>query len=332
MSNSDDQKAISEREDEAFEWLTRLTSGEVTTDQLQGLAEWRARSPANEAAFREAGKLWHTLKPVAETASRQQAPLRQQMSPGARSLSGTMRPGRRALLGGALAASAAYLVVRPPLGLWPSLSELSSDYRTATGQQRRVMTSGGATIEMNTQTSIDVSSTGDGVERIQLIAGEAAIATSSSASRSIVALAGDGTATASNATFNMRRTGASVCVTCVNGTVLVEHRGRPVTLSHGQQVSYAEAGLGPAAEIDPALVTAWQNGILNFHNEPLGRVIAEVNRYWPGRIIVTSADLERRLVTARFKLDRLDDAITQIQLVFRAKVVRLPGGVVVLSA
>ena len=130
----------------------------------------------------------------------------------------------------------------------------------------------------------------------------------------------------------MRRNGSSVCVTCVNGAVLVEQGGSPVTLSQGQQVSYAEAGLGVATEIDPALVTAWQNGILNFHNEPLGRVIAEVNRYWPGRIIVTNADLERRLVTARFKLDRLDDAITQIQLVFRAKVVRLPGGVVVLSA
>ena len=131
--------------------------------------------------------------------------------------------------------------------------------------------------------------------------------------------------------FNIRRAGSSVCVTCVAGAVLVEQRGG-VTLRPGRQVSYADRGLGAAVEVDPSRVTAWQEGILLFHDEPLGRVVDEVNRYWPGRIIVADADLGRRLVTARFKLGHLDDAITQIQLVFRASVTRLPGGIVVLSS
>jgi transmembrane sensor len=327
MTGSDDQKIPSGMpEDEAFEWLTRLTSGEVTEGELQALGHWRAQSPGNEAAFVAAGKLWHSVKPAVESVARQN---RAVAAPSPRT---NTRIGRRAVLGGALAASAAYLIVRPPLNLWPSLSELTSDYRTVTGQQRRVTTEGGATIELNTQTSIDIRLTAAGTERIELIAGEAAIATAANASRSIVALAGDGRATATDATFNIRRTGSSVCVTCLTGAVLVEQRGQPVTLRQRQQVSYADQGLGPSVEVDPAGVTAWQEGILVFHDEPLGRVIEEVNRYWPGRIIVTNADLGRRLVTARFKLDHLDDAIAQIQLVFRAKVTRLPAGVVVLSS
>uniref|UniRef100_Q07NA9 Putative FecR n=1 Tax=Rhodopseudomonas palustris (strain BisA53) TaxID=316055 RepID=Q07NA9_RHOP5 len=324
MTESDNQN-MATREDEAFEWLTRLTSGEVTTGELQALALWRAQSPENEAAFVEAGKLWHSVKPAVERVARQ----RQGMA--APSAGANMRLGRRAMLGGALAASAGYLMVRPPLGLWSSLSELTSDYRTVTGQQRRVTTEGGATIELNTRTSIDIRLAGD-TERIELIAGEAAIATAARAARSIVALAGDGRATATDAMFNMRRDGSSVCVTCVSGTVLVEQRGVPVTLRQKQQVSYTDAGLGPLLEIDPAGVTAWQQGILAFHDEPLGRVVDEVNRYWPGKIIVANASLAKRPVTARFKLDRLEDAITQIQLVFHANVTRLPGGVVVLSS
>jgi transmembrane sensor len=201
-----------------------------------------------------------------------------------------------------------------------------------TGQQRRVTTEGGTMIELNTQTSIDIRLSAGGTERIELIAGEAAIATAANASRSIMALAGDGRATATDATFNMRRSGASVCVTCVTGVVLVEYRGRPVRLQQRQQVSYSDEGMGTPVEVDPVGVTAWQDGILVFHDEPLGRVIEEVNRYWPGRIIVANANLGERLVTARFKLDHLEDVITQIKLVFHANVTRLPGGVVVLSS
>lgn len=329
MTESDDQKMPSDaREDEAFEWLTRLTSGEVTTGELRALERWRAQSPSNETAFVEAAKLWDSVKPAVETVARQD----RGVARSAQFPRTNMRMGRRAMLGGALAAGAAYLVVRPPLGLWPSLSELTSDYRTATGQQRRITTDGGATIAMNTQTSVDIRPAAGEAERIELIAGEAAIATAANASRSIVAFAGDGRATATDATFNMRRSGSSVCVTCVTGAVLVEQRGHPVTLQQRQQVSYADEGMGPAVEVDPAGVMAWQEGILVFHDEPLGRVIEEVNRYWPGRIIVANANLGKRLVTARFKLDHLEDAITQIQLVFRANVTRLPGGVVVLSS
>jgi transmembrane sensor len=129
----------------------------------------------------------------------------------------------------------------------------------------------------------------------------------------------------------MRHTESSVCVTCVTGAVLVQQRGQMVTLQQKQQVSYTDQSLGTAVEVDPVGVTAWQQQILVFHDEPLGRVIDEVNRYWHGRIIVANAGLGRRLVTARFKLDHLDEAITQIELVFGANVVRLPGGIVILN-
>ena len=56
-------------------------------------------------------------------------------------------------------------------------------------------------------------------------------------------------------------------------------------------------------------MTAWQQGLLIFRDVPLARVIDEVNRYRPGRIIVVDPRLGRREVVADFRLDRLDAVV-----------------------
>ena len=83
--------------------------------------------------------------------------------------------------------------------------------------------------------------------------------------------------------------------------------------------------------VDPAIVAAWRDGELLFQNEPLARVIEEVNRYRPGRIILVNEALGQRRFTAQFKLDRLEVVITQLKATFGARVVSLPGGVVLVS-
>ena len=50
----------------------------------------------------------------------------------------------------AVAASAAYLALRPPLGLWPGIGELAADYRTARGEQRRLTLGDALDVQMNT--------------------------------------------------------------------------------------------------------------------------------------------------------------------------------------
>jgi transmembrane sensor len=68
-----------------------------------------------------------------------------------------------------------------------------------------------------------------------------------------------------------------------------------------------------------------------FRKEPLVNVIAEINRYWPGRIVLLDTKLGQSLVTARFKLDRLNDVLVQVREVFGAPVRTLPGGVVLIG-
>jgi transmembrane sensor len=241
---------------------------------------------------------------------------------------------RRAFLGGALAASAAavaYLAVRPPLGLWPSLSELRADYRTGVGEQRSVALADGPLVELNTRTSIVVVPVAGGPAHMELISGEAAVSVAPDKARAVEVVAAGGRVVATNSTFNLRCDGDTVIATCLSGAIEVRHGGRSAQLQAQQQVTYSSNGLGPVTVIDPAVVTAWQEGLLVFHSTPLAEAVAEINRYRSGRIILTNAALGRRLFNARFRIKNVDGIVTQIQEAFGASVTTLPHGIVLLS-
>lgn len=329
MADSSDQMSdVPEgKKDEALDWVIRLTSGDATQADLEALKRWRKESPLNEAAIVQASKLWKSVGSSVESFVRSDP----KAAPFGRFAQRDIKLQRRAALGGAFAAAAAYAVVRPPFGLWPSFAELNADYRTGTGQQRRI-TVAGAQVELNTETSIDAWATPSGGDRIKIITGEAIITAAADTARPLVVVAANGRTTASGAVFNVRHFSASVCVTCVAGTITVEQLGQTATIQPSQQITYVDDGLGTPVKVDPSVVTAWRNGVLIFHNEPLADVIKDVNRYLPGRIILMNASLGNQLVTARFRLDRLDDVLTQVQEVFGASVTRLPGGVVLINS
>ncbi|WP_375595210.1 FecR domain-containing protein [Algihabitans albus] len=309
---------------EALSWIVRLTSGEATAADADSLARWRAQSSEHERSFVQALCLREALR----AAGKEIAELPDSAVQAARYPQQRRRVfNRRVLLGGAVAASAAgVLIARPPLGLWPSFSELSADYRTGTGERREVLLPDGARLDLNTQTSIVVRSS-QGQRQVELIAGEAAI---SAAASPFVLLAAEARTTAEQARFNVRLLGDRVQVTCLSGSVAVMWRSRAITLEPGQQVAYSPEVLEEPAEIDPAVVVAWQQGLLIFKDEPLAAVIEEVNRYRLGKIILTKRELESLRVNGVFHLDRLDGVIAQVRSL-GAEVTTLPGGFVLLS-
>jgi transmembrane sensor len=315
---------------EARDWVLRLSSGALTAADAAELNRWRATSRAHRRALAEANRLWDMATQGAMEALAEGAP------PGWVQSASHPRAGldRRFFLGGALAASAAgaaYLAVRPPFHLWPALTEFAADVRTNTGQQRNVVSGGGAAVALNTNTSVNFPPSTGGADRIELVAGEAAITTPAVTSRPVVVLAADGRSLTNDAQFNVRYDTSEVEVTCFNGTVQVYCGDRMVTLTRRQQVPYGRGKLGTIVEIDPEVIAAWRAGLLVFRNDPLSHVIDEVNRYRPGKIIVMNEALARQLVFASFRLDRLDEVVPRVAKVFGAHVRTFPAGITVLS-
>lgn len=315
-------------EREAHAWVRRLMSGEATLDDAEALRRWQHQSAAHAEAFAEASRLWRAFGPAGRSLSRRTgaaADLSPWAEPG-------RRFGRRALLGGGLATAAAAAgaaIWHPPLALWPSWSELTADYRTSTGEQRRIALASRVSVQMNTQTSIAVLSAD--ADRIELISGEAAITTPPDAAGPFTVIASAGRTIARQATFEVRHLGSEVCVTCLAGEVQVERGDRAVTVREKQQLVYSERLMGKPVTIDPAVASAWREGLLIFRYTPLAQVVAEVNRYRPGRIVLLNAALGHDLVNGRFHIDRIDEVLLQLQQAFGAEVRSLPGGVVLLS-
>jgi transmembrane sensor len=315
---------------QALAWVIRLHSGSATSEDAAALGLWRQRSAEHEAAFRDAVRLWRSFgEATRELASESGLVDVERRSP----RDARVGLSRRALIGGAMAASVAggYVVVRPPMGLWPSFEELAADYRTAKGERRNIALSDNVALTLNTQTSIAVRSE-QGAPRIELISGEAAIQAGREAPVPLVIDAAGGRVTALRASFNVRCLDRAVSVSCIEGDVEVEWKGQRVAISEEQQINYStETGLGRASQADLEQANAWRKGLLIVRDWPVGRLVEEINRYRPGRIVVMDEQLGRRMISGTFHLDHLDDFIAQAHGLFGATARSLPGGIVLLS-
>jgi transmembrane sensor len=327
---------------EAYTWLVRLRSDGLTSEDAAAFQHW-CRLPGHAQAYAQVRETWRALAPVAGAvrAEAAQAGSSVSLAAATRSWRNTGRPGRRAFLGGALAASAGYLLLRPPMGLWPSVADFTADYRTGTGEQRKITLAGGSVIQMNTQTRINVRTAADAADGIELLAGEAEIDTgmdnagaamrTRSPGGAITVLAGGGLARARAARFNIRRTGTQVCLTCLEGEVTLEHARGVFKIGRAQQLSYGESGVSAVSHIDAADISAWRDGILVFKDMPLAAAVAEINRYRPGKLVLMNAQLGRKRVQLRLSIAQLAEAAEMIRAVYGADLTQLPGGVVLLS-
>lgn len=298
------QSAASPLHDEARDWLVLLTSGRATVADAKALKAWCAQSPEHAQAFEQAKTLWQHVAPALEHVSQP------------RSL------GRRAFLGGAIAASAAVVMVR--VGVPGGFAGLTADYRTEVGEQRHVLLSDGISLELNTQTRI--SRVGQGIE---LIEGEVEVV--AHVAQPLKVQAGEGWVSAAQARFNLRNTDYNVCVTCIEGSLLVDIAGHSVRLDSGRQLTYGAAGVSDVTTVDTQAVVAWREQVLVFNNATLATVVDEINRYRPGMLVLLNKQLGQRRVQARFSLQQLAGVALLIRDAYGAKCTELPGGVVLLS-
>lgn len=313
---------------EGLDHLNRLQSGAITERDAAEFIAWRNRSLAHEEAFRAAVRLQRLVRGLDWDLAPEDARNAPNVIPIARAAERKLS--RRTLLGGALAASfgGGLLFTGLSLDMVPSVSELRADYRTGAGERRLVQLAGGATVNLNTRTSIIMRDV-HGIAGVELVDGEAVL---DSRGRQVALIAGEGVSIGNVGRFNARRDGNAVCITCLTGEVEVEWAGRRRRLKATEEVRYDGQGIGAVtAGPDPAVLTAWQSGTLIFREMPMRSVIAEINRYRPGKVYLANEELAERRLTGTYFIDRLNDFFSQVQLGLGVKVMRLPGNIIVLG-
>ena len=287
---------------EALGWLLHLNSGNASDEDRAAFEAWQNWSEQHRQATARAKRLWGELGPALIT-----------KKAGAGKLPAIVV----AAIGLAALAYAG--------GLFGSPASYFADYASSTGEIRHIVLKDGSEVDLDTGTSFDVS---DGDRAITLHTGQVFVKVKPGNPTPFTVSTGSVRSVALGTAFAVRRDVGQETILVsessvrVSGTELAQAvdvaAGFAVTAAHGSAL------VGPVAA-DVAAMTAWRNGELRFTQRPLGDVIAELNRYRRGRIVILGGDLKSMPVTGNVEIADVDSFLSSLQTALPVKVLRIPG-------
>jgi len=290
----------------AADWLIRAQSAPDDPQLRAELAEWLAADPAHAAAYRSAQRMWGLagMLPPDAAAPARAAPARPRP-----------RWGRR------FAAAAAVLVVAALLTLFlPGLLlRLEADHRTGTGEVSRVTLPDGTAVHLDAGSAIALAYD-PRRRRVRLLAGEAYFEVAREPNRPFQVEADEVRAVATGTAYAVAMTADSVAVTVREGGVEViptERSRQRIRMAAGERLSVARAG-GTATKgtVAPADIASWRERRLAVNDLSVAEVLAQLERYRPGRIVLRDAALGARRITGSFDLA---DPLEAVRAIVRAQ-------------
>ena len=318
--------------DQARVWFSRLQADDVTDAERVQFKRWYQENQQHAQAYDNVRRFWEMLKIPAEqvqakvTTETTPAPLFSTLhgsSDGAKKSTST-----RAASYGVITLMLVILLFNP---LLKQFQNWQSNYHTNAGEQLTVALSDGSQVILNTDTALKVAFV-ENERRIQLLHGEAYFKVAHNKIRPFIVSHEMTRTQAVGTTFTVKDSGHETQVLVSEGTVKVSaHDSDDGVLVHiNQQVDYQHEQFGKvnAANVFEAL--AWQRGQLIFTQQPLQQVIAEINRYHPGKIVLMNPALKQRVVSGVFDTTDPNAAIDALKATLKLTVLNFSGRLVLL--
>lgn len=294
----------------AADWLLRLQSETANDETIREWVQWCEADVRNQQAFDGVRELLQ----VADGLAGEVRDGELIGAAGSSSLAaGMFESSWRARLQRPLRALAASLVILAVAGVvWAMLIStgrlpvLNGSVIVANTPVRSAMLPDGTKVALASKSTIAVSYTDD-TRALELRDGEAFFAVTPNKSRPFIVTAAGVSVRAVGTAFNVRRAAERVVITVTEGTVDIYREGQdaaPVRAGAGSQVAW-HVGTGQRREettSDEPVVTSvattmamgWREGRLEYRNEPLDAVVADINRY-AKRPVVIADDPVRKL-------------------------------------
>jgi transmembrane sensor len=260
--------------EQAMHWHLELQERDVSEDTLAAWMNWRQAHPVHEHAWQRA-----------EAFSQRMSDIR---SPNQRPLAhAALRPtmSRRTAikqLGVLMAAGA---------GVWSMkdaalLQDLTADYHSRIGEQRRIALADNTHVQLNTDSAINVVFERE-VRRIKLLRGEMLVTRDKIADGRPLSIAtAEGRLDVALARFSVRQRSGITQVSVYQGSLVINpsaQRQLAMTLQAGEQLSFNAQGLitRQAVALTPP---AWSQGMLVAQGQPLQDFLGELSRYRRGHL------------------------------------------------
>jgi transmembrane sensor len=301
----------------AQQWFVLLQDDDVTQADRRRFAAWLAADPAHAQAWAETEQLWARMDAVVPA-------LRARDAWQASRKSGVQMSRR----GWLKQAAAAALVLGGGVGVAVS-SDLFADHRTGLGERRSLKLADGSVVDLDADSALSVSFSA-GQRRIELHRGRAFFQVAADPSRPFVVAANTGEIRALGTAFSVKIAPDVVHVMVSEHAVAVSLGGDTLRLDEGRALAYGSAGLGQAAPVDIVSQLAWRQDRLFFQEAPLREVVADLDRYRPGRILILEADLADLPVTGFFHAGQTEAALQTIEATLPVRLSRLTERLVVI--
>ena len=305
--------------DEAVDLLIRLQGDQNNPLSIEMARSWRARGPAYEDAWIEACEI-HGMTGKILTDQRKAA--RRSGYPSRR----TFMVGATVAAGGALAGS--YVVPR-------AILRAKADYITTTGEIRHERIPDGSAVTLGPDSALALHLT-DTVRRIELLQGMAFFEVAPDPARPFEVRSGEALATALGTAFEVSDDTGFVTVAVAHGLVGVRLPSgveqRDTQLSAGHSITFGEKNRSVVrATRDAAQISAWMSGQIVAEQERISVVVAQIGRWYPGRIIMADRALGNEYISGVFNLGDPLGALDAIVLPYGGKIHRFSSYLVVIS-
>ena len=298
MNHTDRGSPTPAQEQAAFAWLSLLHDRPSAGDQLT-FSQWLRADPAHAEAYAQAQVVWELSEGPARTLADEEALALQGY------LAAMDRPRRPQLLrwSGALAMAACLLLmVSLGTGWQPQrwLDDLGADYVSAPGEIRTVTLADQSQVTLDADSAIAVDFS-HGERHVQLRRGAGFFSVTHTGEPFLVE-AEKGQARVLGTQFEVRLQPHGAQVTVLSGRVGVtaDRDAAQQILTAGQQVAYGAGSAQQLHAVDSEAQLAWRQGWLTYYKSTLADVVADLRRYYPGRIVLLNDELAARKVSGNF--------------------------------
>ncbi|MEI8209057.1 MAG: FecR family protein [Methylococcales bacterium] len=319
---------------QAIEWLVRLRTHELSEAETLDFADWLSYDFSHAQAFADAEDLFDIMTQAAQikTVASTFLPKSKQVFAKPAIIPSAPKPRSRRWLAVPLALAATWLfvvtlVLPKQADLW---SDYFSDYHTGTGEQRNIQLTDGSWLLLNTDTAVSVKYQ-DYSRQIILLHGQAQFTVTADKNRPFTVNTGELQVRALGTVFEVyRKTSGDVEVVVEEHTVAAslpakighqQESALTTLVQQGQQLHYVhDSGeLNPPQTTPNELTESWQQRRVIVKDRPLSELIAEIERYRPGRIFLGDDNQSNLRVTGLFSLADPEASLANLRKILNLK-------------
>ena len=270
----------------AADWVVRQETALSRAEQ-QALQDWLNASPHHQKAYAEAEQAWQLMSTAGDTE--------------------TARPRRWQPLLAVAAVLIAAILLSSNMPML-SLQGITADYSTGINERRSITLADGSELELAPGSAIDVELNTH--HRVVILRSGAAwfhpAPVSSDCPSAFIVRSGNTRTRALGTQFEVERLPDGEKITLIEHSIQVlaetpnDQSLNQILNAPGESLHYAENGGFQYRQRSPDSTASWRRNQLYVDAEPLGHVIARLNRYQAKRLVILDSELAAREISGIF--------------------------------